>query len=206
VTSLLAGAGVIGLAIGFAAQEVAANFFSGVIIAFREPYTIGDIIEISGHKGKVKSVNLRTTNIVTFDGLEVFIPNRLIFSEPFTNLTSTIDRRISLNVGVSYGDDLETVPDLIKKSLEDVSYRLKNKEVSVYFTDFGDSSINLVVHVWVKYSENTDYLQSKHESVMAIKKAFDQNGITIPFPIRTLDFGIKGGEKLSATLRSSKSD
>jgi small conductance mechanosensitive channel len=202
LTSLLAGAGVLGLAIGFAAQEIAANFISGVIIAIREPYRIGDIIEVSDYKGQVTSVNLRTTNIRTFDGLEVFVPNRLLFSDPFINLTSTSDRRIDLSIGVSYGDKLETVSEIIKNSLESISFRTKGKEIAVYFTEFGDSSVNLVVHIWISYSKNTDYLQARHESIIKIKSAFDKNNIMIPFPIRTLDFGIKGGESLSAQAKS----
>jgi len=202
VTSLLAGAGVLGLAIGFAAQEIAANFFSGVIIAFREPFKVGDIIEVSDYTGQVKSLNLRTTNIRTFDGLEVFVPNRLLFSQPFTNFTSTIDRRIDLSVGVSYGDKLDKVSNIIIDALKEVSFRNKNKDVAVYFTEFGDSSVNLVVHIWINYKKNTDFLQARHESVIKIKSAFDDNDIMIPFPIRTLDFGIKGGESLSTQAKT----
>jgi len=204
LTSLLAGAGVLGLAIGFAAQEIAANFISGVFIAFREPYKIGDIIEVSDYKGTVTSVNLRTTNIRTFDGLEVFVPNRLLFSDPFINLTSTIDRRIDLSVGVSYGDKLGSVAEIIKSSLAEVSFRNKSKDIAVYFTEFGDSSVNLVVHIWIDYKQNSDFLQARHESIIQIKSAFDKNDIMIPFPIRTLDFGIKGGESLLTQAKNIK--
>jgi len=201
VTSLLAGAGVLGLAIGFAAQEIAANFFSGVIIAFREPYKIGDIIEVSNYKGEVVSVNLRTTNIRTFDGLEVLVPNRLLFSEPFVNLTSTIDRRIDLNVGVSYGDEIDKVPELIMRALKDLPHLHQKKKSAVYFTEFGDSSINLVVHIWINYKKNTDFLKARHQAIINIKSTFDKNDITIPFPIRTVDFGIKGGVNLSNEVK-----
>ena len=100
VTSLLAGAGVIGLALGFAFQEIASNFVSGIFIAFKEPYQVGDIVEIENYFGEVIKISLRTTSIMTFQGLEVLIPNKDMFTKPFTNLTTTPKRRLDIKVGV----------------------------------------------------------------------------------------------------------
>lgn len=189
VTSILAGAGVIGLALGFAFQEIASNFVAGVLIAFREPYKLGDIVEIDKYFGEVTNITLRTTSITTFQGLEVLVPNKMMFTQPFINLTTTPYRRLDLEVGVSYSDDLEEVTRITKEALESVEERIKNKEIEVFFTEFGASSINLTARIWVPYPKGQTFLLARHNAIINIKKAYDKNGITIPFPIRTLDFG-----------------
>lgn len=203
VTSILAGAGVIGLALGFAFQEIASNFVSGILIAFREPYRLGDIVEVDNYFGEVIRINLRTTSIMTFEGLEVLIPNKYMFTKPFINLTTTPQRRVDISVGVSYADDLDKVESVTKEALEKIKDRISYKEVEVFFDEFGGSSINLNARVWVSYPANQAYLVAKHTAIKNIKKAYDENGITIPFPIRTLDFGIKGGKELQEQLSES---
>lgn len=200
VTSILAGAGVIGLALGFAFQEIASNFVSGIFIAFRKPYRLGDIVEINDYFGEVTKINLRTTSITTFKGLEAIIPNKTMFTEAFTNYTTTAKRRIFLDVGVSYGDDLDKVKKVTKEAIEKLEGLMNNSEVEIYFKEFGSSSINLVARFWINYNKNTDFWQQRSDAIMSIKKAYDENDIMIPFPIRTLDFGIKGGEKLNTML------
>jgi len=197
ITSLLAGAGILGLAMGFAFQDIAANFISGILMAFRQPIKVGDIIETNDYMGKVDKINLRVTVLRTFQGLNVLIPNRDVFQKPLTNYTKTNDRRIDLELGVSYADDLEKVKTLAEKTIGDLPFLLKGREVNLYYDEFGSSSINFKVMFWIQYPDQPGYLKAKSEAIMAIKKAFDKNDITIPFPIRTLDFGIKGGEKLS---------
>ncbi len=200
VTSLLAGAGVIGLALGFAFQEIASNFVSGVFIAFRKPYQIGDIVKINDHYGEITKIQMRTTSLTTFDGLEVIIPNKTMFTETFINYTTTPRRRVDLEVGVSYGDDLDTVEEITLNALKEVPNRIKDKDVEFYYSKFDSSSINFVARIWIHYPGNQSYLVVKHEMIKRIKKAFDHNNITIPFPIRTMDFGIKGGMPLDQSL------
>jgi len=196
VTSILAGAGVIGLALGFAFQEIASNFVSGILIAFREPYQIGDIVELNDFFGEVTQINLRTTSIMTFQGLEVLVPNKDLFTEPFINFTTTPKRRVDIKVGVSYGDDLNKVERVTKEALEEIEERCIGKDIQVYYTDFGSSSINLVAHIWITYTKNISFLKARHQAIINIKEAYDKNDISIPFPIRTIDFGIKGGKEL----------
>lgn len=203
VTSILAGAGVIGLALGFAFQEIASNFVSGILIAFRKPYKIGDIVEVDNYFGRVTKIDLRTTSITTFQGLEVLIPNKFMFTKPFINFTTTPDRRIDLNIGVSYGDDLEKVENITAEALQGIEQRIPDRDIEIYLNEFGDSSINLTARMWVHYPENQSYLKARHTAIKNIKKAYDENGITIPFPIRTLDFGIKGGKPLNECLPQS---
>lgn len=186
VTSLLAGAGVLGLALGFAFQEIASNFVSGIFIAFREPYKLGDIVQLDQHFGKITNINLRTTSITTFQGLEIIIPNKHMFTKPFTNFTTTPKRRIDIEVGVSYEDDLEKVEKVTKEALLNINEIIKDEEPEVFFKEFADSSINLVARIWIHYPENQAFLKARHKAIINIKKHYDKNGISIPFPIRTI--------------------
>ena len=204
VTSLLAGAGVIGLALGFAFQEIASNFVSGIFIAFQKPFKPGDIIEIGDLFGTINSIDLRTTTVVTVQGLEVLVPNRKLFTDTVTNLTLTPKRRIDLEVGVSYAEDLERVAKIAGEALEGIEERISDRPVEIYFKEFGGSSINFDARVWIHYPAHINYIKARHAIVTRIKKAFDENGITIPFPIRTLDFGIKGGRTLEQTLAATQ--
>ncbi len=203
VTSVLAGVGIVGLALGFAFQDMAANFVSGFMMAAKKPFEIGDVIEIEGFKGTVINIALRSTELMTLEGNEVVIPNRLLYENPLINYYRTKERRIQLGVGVSYGDDLELVQRITEEAIEKVPNYIKEKDIQVIFTEFGDSSINLEVRYWVPYETYYEYLQGLSNGIMEIKKAYDANDIMIPFPIRTLDFGIKGGEKLSEVMPDS---
>ena len=199
VTSLLAGAGILGLAFGFAFQDIASNFMSGVLIAFRKPYKINEVIEIDGHLGTVKKINLRTTSIENFRGQEVILPNKNIFTSTLTNYCTTGARRLEVEVGVSYDDDLEKVEKIAREVLESVDNRISEKPVGFYFREFGDSSINFLAFIWVKYPGQPNYFETKHRIIIALKKAFDEHNITIPFPIRTLEVDV---EKMQEVIQS----
>lgn len=196
VTSILAGAGIVGLALAFAFQDIAANFISGIFISFRRPLHIGDIVKVQDYMGRVEDINLRDTVVLTFQGQRVIIPNKAVFQNPIENYSLLGKRRVDLVVGISYGDDLQKVKDVVMEAVQKVSVRTDDP-ISFFYEEFGDSSINFEVRIWVNSPEQPIWLQGRSEAIMYIKKAFDQNDITIPFPIRTLDFGIKGGEKLS---------
>ena len=197
VTSLLAGVGIVGLALGFAFQDIAANFISGVLIAVGQPFRVGDIIKLGDNFGTVTNINLRTTTIKTFQAIDVLIPNKNLFQDVVENYTHTRDRRVDLSVGVSYGDDLEKVKEVTIEAIKGVKSVIRPNDITLFYNEFGDSSINFMVRFWAKSARQPDFLQAQSDAIMAIKKAYDDNDITIPFPIRTLDFGIKGGEKLS---------
>lgn len=201
VTSLLAGVGIIGLALGFAFQDIAANFIAGVFIATRKPFNVGDVIKSNDYFGIIEKINMRTVDIRQVTGELVKVPNKMVFENPIINYNYFGIRRIDLPVGVSYGENLEKVKQVILDVMHGITGQVEKKDVEVMYTEFGDSSINLLVRFWIHYNRQTDYVQAKSEAIMKIKKAFDANYITIPFPIRTLDFGIKGGEKLTEHLQ-----
>ncbi|CAN5364380.1 hypothetical protein BH23BAC1_BH23BAC1_20200 [soil metagenome] len=199
VTTILAGAGIIGLALGFAFQDIAANFISGVILSFRRPFQKGHIIKSQDFMGIVQRVNLRSTVINSFQGQKVMIPNKDIFQNPIENYTVTGKRRIDLEVGVSYGEDLEKVKKVTLEAARRVEGRASD-DITFFYTGFGDSSIDFVLRLYPEDISQPGYLQVKSDLIMNIKKSFDENDIMIPFPIRTLDFGIKGGEKLNEIM------
>ncbi|GGB65213.1 mechanosensitive ion channel protein MscS [Flavobacterium suaedae] len=197
VTTALAGAGILGLALAFAFQDIATNFMSGIFISFRKPIKVGDIVVIKDYMGKVVEVNLRDTIISTFGGQTVIIPNKEVFQNPIENYSYQNRRRFDLAVGVSYGEDLERVRQITLDAVKDIKELSKTEETTFFFEEFGDSSINFSIRMWVNSPEQLTYKKVGSEAIIAIKKAYDANDIMIPFPIRTLDFGIKGGEKLS---------
>ena len=200
VASILAGAGVVGLAIGFAFQDLASNLISGMGLALtqQKPFRVGDIIETNGEWAKVTAIHFRTTELETFEGTRVILPNKSVFQEKVINY-STGTRRVSIDCGVSYGDDLERVREVLIEALEKLSMRDANKPVQILFDAFGDSSVNFKARYWVD-TDAHDFLEAKSEGVLAIKKTLDANDFMIPFPIRTLDFGIRGGVKLAEAL------
>jgi len=200
VTSLLAGLGVAGIALGFAFQDIAANFMSGAFLAVRGPFDAGDTVEVDGELGVVTAVELRRTTLRTFDGLTVIIPNKQIFQNRLINYTRTEERRVDIDVGVAYGDDLERTREVILAAFEDFELRDPAREVELIFTGFGSSSIDFQVRIWLERADQKLYLDARSEAIIRIKSAIDEAGLTIPFPIRTLDFGADqiGGERLDS--------
>lgn len=196
VTSILAGAGIVGLALAFAFQDIAANFMSGIFISFRRPLHVGDIVKIKDYMGKVETINLRDTVLRTFQGQMVIIPNKEVFQNPIENYSLLGKRRFDLAVGVSYGEDLAKVKDVTLEAVKGIEDLSKEDETTFFYQEFGDSSINFIIRLWVNSPEQPSYLKVGSEAIMRIKAAYDKNNITIPFPIRTLDFGIKGGTRL----------
>ena len=197
VTSLLAGAGVIGLALAFAFQDIAANFMAGFMMAVKSPFGIGDLVETNDIRGRIQQIKFRATEMLTLQGQLVVIPNKDIFQNPLYNFSVPAKYRVDLACGVSYGDDLDKVRDVTLKALENVPHRLADKDIEMFFTEFGGSSINLEARIWIEYNQHKDFLEARSQAIVDLKKAYDDADIMIPFPIRTLDFGIRGGETLA---------
>ncbi|MCI5081313.1 MAG: mechanosensitive ion channel family protein [Saprospiraceae bacterium] len=196
LTSLLAGAGIVGLAVGLALQDPIVNLFSGVMMSVKSYYKEGDLIETNGYFGKITGITLRSTILLQPDGQEVIIPNKDVLQNPLTNYSHNGRRRIDVSCGVAYGDDLDKAASIVQKAIEEELELKDSAPVEVFFGEFGDSSINFTLRFWQNITSQRDYLAAKDKAVRAIKKAFDREGITIPFPIRTLDFGVVGGERL----------
>ena len=200
VTSLLAGAGVVGLAIGFAAQKLVANLMSGVLIAAQRPYRIGHWIETSDNLGKVEEVGLRATRLITPDGRRILVPNGGLYDSHIVNWSASGRVRVDVEVGCSYVDDIQHAIDVTCEALEALE-RSEGTEVETYATAFGGSSIDLVARFWVDFESPKSIRAARSSAMVRIQQAWSDAGLSIPFPITTLDFGIDGGERLAQHLR-----
>ena len=188
LTSVLAGAGVVGLAIGLALQGTLNNTFSGILLSFLPELQIGDWIENNGYAGRVVEINLRSIVIKEADNNYVVIPNSQVIDAPFKNFSRTSRSRVMLDCGVAYDSNLEQVKDLTIQVLSKVFPQKGKEEIEFMYKEFGDSSINFVVRFWTDVSSNREILLARSQAVIAIKKVYDEHDINIPFPIRTLEF------------------
>ena len=180
-TSFIAIFGAAGLAVGLALQGSLSNFASGVLIVLFRPYRVGDWIEAAGISGSVEQVQILTTILKTGDNKQIIVPNSQIMDSIITNYSANDTRRVDMVVGVSYGDDI----DKVRKTLEEViaaDDRILPEPVpKIAVSALADSSVNFVVRPWVK---TADYWSVMFDLTEAIKKRFDKEGISIPFPQR----------------------
>lgn len=201
INKILATAGVLGLAVGLALQDPMNNLFSGVFMSVRQLYKIGDLVETNDYFGTILNIDLRATTILLPSGQEVVIPNKEVIQKPLKNYSVSGQRRIDISCGVSYGEELETVEQVAVEAIKENIDFLKSKPVEVLYDEFGGSSINFKLRFWINSTSQADYLSGQSNAIKAIKSAFDANNITIPYPITTLDFGIKGGVPLKDMLQ-----
>lgn len=205
VTSMLAGLGVAGVALGFAFQDIASNFMSGVMMAARHPFRLGDYVKTGGHEGTVDEMDLRSTTLLTADGIHVTIPNAQVFGNPIVNYTKQDPRRVELAVGVGYGSDLAHVEAVCREVASQMDGLLADRPIQVFFTGFGGSSIDLTIRYWTDNSRPGGWLQSRSDAIQALHRRFDDEGIDIPYPTRTLDMGDQAALRLvdSRTAQAS---
>lgn len=194
VTSILAGAGVVGLALSFAFQDLASNFISGLFITLQRPLRVGDLVKTNDYTGHVENIGMRAVTIRDLDGQHVIIPSKDIFQNPLINYSTDAKRRVELVVGVTYASKLEEVEKIVREAIEPMSERIADAPLTVEWFEFGDSSINFRLRFWIPSSEQSAFNRARSVALKAVKAAFDANDITIPFPIRTIDFGIEGGQ------------
>jgi len=206
VTSLLAGAGIIGLVLGLTFQAMGENFVAGIYLAVRRPFHVGQVVKADEHYGMVEKQDLRSTWIRTPQGQMVMVPNKQIFSNPLINYSDGGLRRIDLEIGVTYDADLENVQRVATEAVGRIEGILSDRPIECFFTEFGDSSINCDLRFWMHFGRQADFMALRSAAIIAVKKAFDANAITIPFPIRTLDFGPVGGETLAEVLEHRARD
>ena len=179
--SLIAMLGAAGLAIGLALQGSLSNFAGGVLILLFKPFKVGDVIEAQGFLGKVTEIQIFNTLMLTLDNQKVVIPNGALSNGNIKNLFSEPTRRIDLTFGVSYSDDIDKVRAVIKDVLAAESRLLADHDQDIFVSAHADSSVNFDVRVWVN---SDDYVKTRFALIEAVKKAFDANDISIPFPQR----------------------
>jgi small-conductance mechanosensitive channel len=192
------------LALGFAFREIVANFIAGIYISIRQPFKKNDIIESEEHYGTVQKIFLRCTIIKTPQGQIVYIPNSDVIGKVLVNYTENHERRIDLACRVSYGDDLDKAKQAATEAVKNIHNYNKERPVQFIYDEFGSHSINFQIRFWVHFRKNMDYLSARSDAIMAITKKFKEEDLKIPFPIRTLDFDIRRGEKLDEMLLNEK--
>jgi len=178
-TSFIAIFGAAGLAVGLALQGSLSNFASGVLIVLFRPYRVGDFIEAAGIAGSVEQVQILTTILKTGDNKQIIVPNSQIMDSIITNYSANDTRRVDMMVGVSYDDDLDKVRKTLEELLAADGRILAEPAPTIAVSALADSSVNFVVRPWVNAA---DYWGVMFEMTEAIKKRFDKEGISFPFP------------------------
>lgn len=181
--SMLAVLGAAGLAVALSLQNSLSNFASGIIISVFRPFKVGDVLDVSGEVGTVESIEIFYTHFSTPDNRGMILPNSTIASSKIINLTAKETRRIDLEIGVSYEDDLDRVLKILRELVESDPRILKDPAPILGVANFGESSVNLWVRPWVK---RTDFLDVSLDLKRRIKQRFDELGISIPYPQRDI--------------------
>ena len=186
VTSLLAGAGVVALAVGFAFQDLTANFISGTMIALTRPIQVGDMVDTNGFTGTVLDIKLRSIVLDNGQGQTIEIPSKDVFQKAVTNYSRTGERRLEVSYGISYLDDLAKAQQLAVRAVRALPFVQTDKPVEVYYRAFTLDNVQGYVWFWIDQSKTTPP-SATSEVIKAIKTAFDQNDILMMFPPHTLD-------------------
>ncbi len=180
VGAALAGIGVVGIAVGFAAQDTLANIISGFLIFSDKPFTVGDWVRVAGQYGQVKEITMRTTRIRTRNNTYVVIPNKKIIDEVLVNHSKHGATRVDVPVGIAYKENIPAARDVILASVRDLEPILKDPAPDVVVKELGGSSVNLDVRVWI---DDASHEQPAYFRVMETSKlALDKAGIEIPYP------------------------
>ena len=183
---LLGAAGVLSVAIGFASQTSASNLVSGLFLIAEKPFAIGDVIQIGGTTGEVLAIDLLSVKLRTFDNKFVRIPNESVIKSEVATLTKFPIRRVDLQIGVAYREDLKRVREVLLDVADRNLLCLDEPKPLFLLQGFGDSSVDLQFSVWAARENFVDLKNAIH---LDIKTAFDEAGIEIPFPQRTLHAG-----------------
>ncbi len=178
---LLAGLGIAGFIIGFALQDTLGNFASGLLILFYRPIDVGDVVEAGGVQGQVSHMSLVNTTFMTFDNQRLVVPNNMIWGSVIKNVTAQTTRRIDMEFGVSYADDLQKVERVLRDVVNAHATVLDDPEPMIKIHELGDSAVKFIVRPWVKTS---DYWDTYWDITRAVKMRFDEEGISIPYPQR----------------------
>jgi len=182
--ALLAG-GFLGIIIGFATQSVVANFISGFFLQIEKPFAIGNSIKVmdSDIQGVVTAINVFSTTLCSFDGVNTRIPNEKLFTSKILNYSKHVARKVIMNVGISYKEDVAKAIDILKKKLNENPLILSEPEPLIYLDDLGDYSLNLSIHIW---APSATWFTLKTQVVQQVKEALDLAGVEIPFVQRVM--------------------
>ena len=191
IAPLLALFGAASFIIAFAMQDSLSNFASGLMILFFRPFDMGDIVDAGGVSGKVSSVNLVSTTIRTFDNKLMVVPNSKIWSDVITNATGVTERRVDMEFGISYSDDIDKAQQVLEEIVAGHSKILQEPAAVIKLSALADSSVNFICRPWARPA---DYWDVYWDVTREVKKRFDAEGIGIPFPQRDVHLYVEQGE------------
>jgi small-conductance mechanosensitive channel len=194
VTGFIAGLGIAGFTIGFALQDIARNFVAGVLLLVRQPFNIGDAVEVGEHAGTVLDITTRDTVLKTWDGEVVIVPNMDVFTKAIKNYSELPLRRRTVNIGLGYDEDVDEALRVFLEAIRGVEGVLDDPAPEVLVEELGDSGLMLAARFWV--NQETHGLFMVHSAVVqAIKEVAEREGIDLPYPIQTvrLEGGWSGG-------------
>lgn len=177
--------GLSSVAIGFAFQDIFKNFLAGILLLLNEPFQLGDQIRVGKYEGTVQDIAIRSTQIRTYQGECIVIPNSTIFTNEIEVLTAFPHRRTDLAIGVDYNTPLPQAVELLREAAMGSEGVMLEPAPVVDIVEFGESSINLIVRYWTKPTK-MEVLRAQTQMFIALKQACDRAGIVIPYPIRTL--------------------
>jgi small conductance mechanosensitive channel len=178
---VLAIIGAAGFVIAFALQNSLSNFASGILMLIYRPFDTGDFVNVGGVVGKVESMNLLSTQLRTPDNQLVIVPNNSVWGDVITNITGITERRVDLVFGIGYSDDIDKAQKILEEIVSAQELVLKDPEPVVKLHELGDSSVNFICRPWVK-PEN--YWDVYWNITREVKRRFDAEGVSIPFPQR----------------------
>lgn len=182
---LIATLGLGSVAIGFAFQDIFKNFLAGILLLLQQPFRINDQVIINDYEGTIEGIDIRTTQLRTYQGELVILPNSTVFTNAVQVRTAYNNRRTDLGVGVDYNTSLPEAHRILEETIKGVEGVLDSPEVEIDLVNFGDSSIDFIVRYWTT-SRQQNVRQVQTRAIIAIKKALDAAEISIPYPIRTL--------------------
>jgi small-conductance mechanosensitive channel len=185
VSSLLTGLGVLGFTIGFALQDIARNFIAGLLLLVRQPFSVGDAVEVAGHAGTVLDIRTRDTVIKTWDGVMEIIPNLDVFTNPIVNYSELPLRRRTVMIGLGYGEDVGKARDLFVNAIGSTEGVVEEPAPQIHSEELGDSALTLAARFWV--NQETHRLFDVHSDVVeAINRAAEEAGVNLPYPTQVV--------------------
>jgi small conductance mechanosensitive channel len=183
VSSLLAGAGIVGIILGFAFQDITSNFISGIYIALKKPFEAGDTVKTNDFIGNIERIQLRTTTIRTFDGLHLMIPNKEIIMKPLINYSLTLERRIELEFFIDHKSDLQAAHKAAFEAISKLPYLYPGKAVEIYFNDIKYSAIKISIWFWIDNHAPPGYMVARHDAIYNIMTALRAQKIYLVLPL-----------------------
>jgi len=182
VTSLLAGAGILGIILGFALQDTLSSAVAGIVMTMRKSYKVGDFVETNSFLGTIVEINLRNTTIRQTTGVDVKIPNKLVLNNPLINYSLTGERRVDIVINIAYTENLDHIENILRQAINQRLEYNAERGLEIFFTEFAHSSIHVVIRFWIKKFRQADFLQAQSNAIKVVKMTLDENHIALPYP------------------------